>query len=228
MHKDYAKQTNMEFEDLHTTPNKSRKFVLILGVTLMVVTAAACLYLFVDFNAIEKKAIKTLTLKPKPFKPKATFEFYQRLPTEDSTPTKISVTKPSKPNIKPLNTVSKATTDTVTTTINNKRHHDKTPFTKPQKLVLKTPNYNKTIENTSTNTKRFQLQVGSFQNYHDADKLKAELLLDGFNCYIERFRKENITWYRVQVGPYQSLNQAKKTQLALEKDRRECFIKQIG
>ncbi len=49
---------------------------------------------------------------------------------------------------------------------------------------------------------RFILQVGSYRNFEDADRVKASLALLGMEARIERaVLKTGETWYRVRVGP---------------------------
>ncbi len=60
----------------------------------------------------------------------------------------------------------------------------------------------------------YVLQVGSFRRTEDADRLKAQLALLGFETRVERAKiSAQDTRYRVRSGPYQgkeALNQARK------------------
>lgn len=61
------------------------------------------------------------------------------------------------------------------------------------------------------------LQVGSFQDYAEADKLKANLALLGIESGIQTVKVSNgSTWNRVRIGPIQNLAQlnALRAQLA--------------
>lgn len=50
------------------------------------------------------------------------------------------------------------------------------------------------------------LQVGSFQRYAEADKLKADLALLGVESSIQRVRvNDGSTWNRVRIGPIRNL-----------------------
>jgi cell division protein FtsN len=62
----------------------------------------------------------------------------------------------------------------------------------------------KTTAPTATITNYF-LQVASFPQYADADRLKAQLLLDNFNANTEKSMINGKEWYRVVVGPYHDL-----------------------
>lgn len=45
------------------------------------------------------------------------------------------------------------------------------------------------------------LQVGSFKNVAEAEKLQAQLAQYGVAARIQRFSLEDETWYRVRIGP---------------------------
>ncbi len=47
----------------------------------------------------------------------------------------------------------------------------------------------------------FLLQVGSFRNPEDADRLRAELILLGMDVFIRTIENEGQQWHRVVVGP---------------------------
>ncbi|NNJ93289.1 MAG: SPOR domain-containing protein, partial [Halobacteria archaeon] len=55
----------------------------------------------------------------------------------------------------------------------------------------------------------YYLQVGSFKNSEQADRLKAELAIMGFETVIQKVtidnNKSTDTWHRVRVGPYSEL-----------------------
>ncbi len=48
----------------------------------------------------------------------------------------------------------------------------------------------------------YKLQVGSFNNFADADKLKAELAFLGLQAKLATAKVKNTTWYRVELGPF--------------------------
>ncbi len=47
----------------------------------------------------------------------------------------------------------------------------------------------------------YMLQVGSFQDPNDADALRANLILQGFEATLYEAEKDGQTWHRVIVGP---------------------------
>jgi len=51
---------------------------------------------------------------------------------------------------------------------------------------------------------KYILQVGSFNNFSDADELKAKLAFLGLEAKLAKANIKNSTWYRVQLGPFKS------------------------
>ena len=77
-----------------------------------------------------------------------------------------------------------------------------------------------TTYKTTTNTvkKQYVLQVGSFQNINDAEKLKANLAFLGLEASIQHVTVNNQAWHRVRTGPYQEKQQLYKSQKLLKKN----------
>lgn len=48
------------------------------------------------------------------------------------------------------------------------------------------------------------LQVASFRRAEDADQLRANLLLQNMNAFVEQIDREGSQWHRVVVGPFES------------------------
>ena len=71
---------------------------------------------------------------------------------------------------------------------------------------------------TSGKSKRYVLQVGSFQNLDDAEKLKANLAFMGIAANIQNVRVNNQAWHRVRTGPYQNKQQLYQNQKLLKKN----------
>ncbi len=57
---------------------------------------------------------------------------------------------------------------------------------------------------------RYIIQVGSFKNQHEAEKMKAALVMRGFSPVITSATQQQVTWYRVLIGPFPSLNDAQR------------------
>ena len=64
--------------------------------------------------------------------------------------------------------------------------------------------------------KQYVLQIGSFQNLHDAEKLKANVAFLGLAANIQHVTVNKQTWHRVRTGPYTSKQQMYKNQRTLK------------
>lgn len=72
--------------------------------------------------------------------------------------------------------------------------------------------------NQSVNDKQYILQVGSFQNLGDAEKLKANLAFLGISANIQHVTVNNQAWHRVRTGPYRDKQQLYKNQKILKQN----------
>jgi len=55
------------------------------------------------------------------------------------------------------------------------------------------------------------LQTGSFKDFGDADRRKAELALLGLQTSIQKVAINQVNWYRVRVGPFSDLEKLNET-----------------
>jgi cell division protein FtsN len=58
----------------------------------------------------------------------------------------------------------------------------------------------------------YRLQAASFRSQADADRLRAELILQGMSAYLESSTVKDSTWYRVYVGPFNDRSKMNKAQ----------------
>lgn len=63
----------------------------------------------------------------------------------------------------------------------------------------------------------FLVQIASFRNLREAERMKASLMLKGFDVSINTALQQRVTWYRVIIGPFGSRLQAQKAQLAFSR-----------
>jgi cell division protein FtsN len=69
------------------------------------------------------------------------------------------------------------------------------------------------------------LQVGSFPNYADADKMKATLALQGIESSIQQVQVNNgSTWNRVRIGPIKDLKELNSIRAKLAEDHIEPLV----
>lgn len=83
------------------------------------------------------------------------------------------------------------------------------------------PEVKTTTSSTSSGSKDatlYVLQVGSFQNKDDAEKLKANLAFLGMQADIQKVVVNRQSWHRVRTGPYHDKKQLYKSQKLLKKN----------
>ena len=76
-------------------------------------------------------------------------------------------------------------------------------------------------------TDQYMLQVASVKQYTDADRLKAELTLLGFNVFIQKYKAGKITLNRVNIGPYASTQAAKLDQNRLRQNKINSLLLKV-
>jgi len=65
---------------------------------------------------------------------------------------------------------------------------------------------------------RYMMQVGSFRNNKDADRLKAKLALIGIESKIELAKIGDVNWYRVKLGPFLNMSAVETVRQRLRKN----------
>ena len=75
---------------------------------------------------------------------------------------------------------------------------------------------------------RFELQVGSFRRYEEADRRKAELALLGFSANIQSANVNGETWHRVKVGPLPEVEARKVRDRLKAVGMNPLLVKQSG
>lgn len=62
---------------------------------------------------------------------------------------------------------------------------------------------------------RYILQVGSFRSRAEADKMRADLVMKGFDVTVVASKDLQDQWYRVMVGPVSSMKEAESLKYSL-------------
>ena len=109
--------------------------------------------------------------------PKTNFDFYRLLPR-----TEVRVDDSDLPGASPSAPGQTATRPSAT----DGRKTARTPEVHP------------------SGPREFRVQVGSFRERKEADRLRAELALGGFESRIQTADTANGTWHRVMLGPFRS------------------------
>ena len=74
-------------------------------------------------------------------------------------------------------------------------------------------------ESAAQRTARIYLQAGSFRDRQEADKLRANLLLQGLPANLEQVVLDSGTWHRVKVGPFEQPEAADKINRVLREQK---------
>lgn len=130
--------------------------------------------------------------------PAPDFEFYTTLPSGKLTEMPAVTVAPLKPAPPPANAIVMPSTKTSASSA-----------TVSNNLIKAEP------KPAAGNTASYFLQVAAFPHYAEADKLKAQLLLDNFNANVKNYKINNTEWYRVLVGPFHDLTALNQAQTAL-------------
>jgi cell division protein FtsN len=74
----------------------------------------------------------------------------------------------------------------------------------------------------------YVLQAGSFRNFADADRVRAQLALQGIESKIQRVSVDNDTWHRVRIGPISDLAELNRTRTRLRQADIEALVIKVG
>jgi len=53
----------------------------------------------------------------------------------------------------------------------------------------------------------YVLQAGSYKNFADADRVRAQLALQGVESKVQKVSVDNDTWHRIRIGPISKLDE---------------------
>lgn len=74
----------------------------------------------------------------------------------------------------------------------------------------------------------YVLQVGSYRNFADADRVRAQLALQGVESNIQKVSVDNDTWHRVRIGPINNLNKLEDTRRKLREAQIDAMVIRLG
>jgi cell division protein FtsN len=76
---------------------------------------------------------------------------------------------------------------------------------------------------------RYLLQAGAFQNFTDADRMKAQLALMGVEASIQSVELSGgETWHRVRVGPFSEAGEVNRVRQRLQSNGIEAILLSVG
>jgi cell division protein FtsN len=74
----------------------------------------------------------------------------------------------------------------------------------------------------------YVLQAGSYRNFADADRVRAQLALQGIESKIQRVSIDKDTWHRVRIGPMKDLAELNRTRERLRASDIEAIVVRVG
>jgi cell division protein FtsN len=84
----------------------------------------------------------------------------------------------------------------------------------------------KSVPETRSGT--YVLQVGSYKNFPDADRVRAKLALMGIESKVQKVSVENDTWYRIRIGPFSKLDDLNRMRQNLHKADVDALEIRVG
>lgn len=74
----------------------------------------------------------------------------------------------------------------------------------------------------------YVLQVGSYRAYGEADRVRAQLALQGIESKVQRVSVDNDTWHRVRVGPISDLAELNRVRTRLREAEMDVLVIRVG
>lgn len=78
----------------------------------------------------------------------------------------------------------------------------------------------KNTNNTNNIKESYMIQVASFRNRYDAEKIRGSLVLKGFDARVVLISQAGMAWYRVIIGPFASRSLAEAAQSSVARTER--------
>jgi cell division protein FtsN len=74
----------------------------------------------------------------------------------------------------------------------------------------------------------YVLQVGSYRDFKEADRVRAQLALQGIESKVQRVSVDADTWHRVRVGPINDLKELNRVRDRLREAEMDVLVIRIG
>lgn len=74
----------------------------------------------------------------------------------------------------------------------------------------------------------YVLQVGSYRDFKEADRVRAQLALQGIESRVQRVSVDADTWHRVRVGPISDLKELNRVRDRLREAEMDVLVIRIG
>jgi cell division protein FtsN len=74
----------------------------------------------------------------------------------------------------------------------------------------------------------YVLQAGSYKNFADADRIRAQLALQGVESKVQKVSVDNDTWHRIRIGPISKLDELNRLRAILRKAGVDVLVIRVG
>ncbi len=74
----------------------------------------------------------------------------------------------------------------------------------------------------------YVLQAGSYRNESDADRVRAQLALQGIQARVQRVAVDADVWHRVRIGPVSNLDELNKLRRQLQAADVDALVIRVG
>ena len=74
----------------------------------------------------------------------------------------------------------------------------------------------------------YVLQAGSYKNFADADRVRAQLALQGIESKVQKVSVDNDTWHRIRIGPISKLDDLNRLRQILRKSDVDVLVIRVG
>jgi cell division protein FtsN len=74
----------------------------------------------------------------------------------------------------------------------------------------------------------YVLQAGSYKNLADADRVRAQLALQGIESKVQKVSVDNDTWHRIRIGPISKLDELNRLRTILRKADVDVLVIRVG
>ena len=74
----------------------------------------------------------------------------------------------------------------------------------------------------------YVLQAGSYRNESDANRVRAQLALQGVDAKVQRVAVDADVWHRVRIGPISNLDELNKVRRQLQAAEVDALVIRVG
>ena len=74
----------------------------------------------------------------------------------------------------------------------------------------------------------YMLQAGSYRNQADAERVRAQLALQGVQAKVQHVAVDTDVWHRVRVGPLGNLDELNRLRQQLQQAKLDALVIRVG